>query len=303
MKTNYKSVLSTFAIACAVGVPLSFTTAHELPVQAALTAPAGWELKYTNESFPGYKISNGTTTTTPLYTRTADSTYYNYTTTWDNGDSSIIPNGLSITMTFNRSNTTWYDASSGNYVPNDTKIGSASNYVGSAFNNRIQLTLNNQTNKNYVFWLDLSSSSTDYYFDLLYDNSNYYFYDTDVLFSKNTLKKIYLPSYTDLQLNSLAAGSVAMYLDAWYLDDLGVSDSYNNGYDDGVIDGYDDGYQDAYNDSAYPLIDAVETVFGIFANFVLMIMSLQIFDISLLNIGVILIAILGLVWVLKAIRG
>ncbi len=298
MKTNYKSVLSTFAIACAVGVPLSFTTAHELPVQALLTAPAGWELKYTNESFPGYKISNGTTTTTPLYTRTADSTYYNYTTTWDNGDSSIIPNGLSITMTFNRSNTTWYDAGSGNYVPSQSKIGSDST-VGSVIN-KIYLKFDNQTKNDYKLSIDISSTLSAN-FPFIY-STNLTVYSKFDFVVTSVLKDLYIPSYSTVEFYRESVAN-STYFDAWYLDDLGVSDSYNNGYDDGVIDGYDDGYQDAYNDSAYPLIDAVETVFGIFANFVLMIMSLQIFDISLLNIGVILIAILGLVWVLKAIRG
>ncbi len=296
MKTNYKSLISSFAIACAVGVPLSFTAAHELPLQALLTAPAGWELKYTNESFPGYKISNGNTTTTPLYTRTADSTYYNYTTTWDNGDSAIIPSGLSITMTFNRSNTTWYDAGSGNYVPSDTKIGS-DNTVGTIVN-KWYLKFNNQTNKDYIIYLD-NSSTLSVANNVIVQGSAF---NSVFAYGPSTLQPILLPSfdYVDIYVSSTG---LTRYLDAWYLDDLGVSDSYNNGYDDGVIDGYDEGYQDAYNDSAYPLIDAVETVFGIFANFVLMIMSLQIFDISLLNIGVILIAILGLVWVLKAIRG
>lgn len=303
MKTNYKSLISTFAIACAVGVPLSFTTAHELPVQALLTAPAGWELKYTNESFPGYKISNGTSTTTPLYTRTADSTYYNYTTTWDNGDSAIIPSGLSITMTFNRSNTTWYDASSGNYVPSDTKIGS-NNTVGSIFN-KVYLNVNNQTNKDYKFYLDQSSKGAEGYFTYEIDDERYYGDSVGsgtILMSHTVLNRWLIPAFSNVEIY-VNSSSSTYYFDAWYLDDLGVSAAYSNGYDEGEADGYDIGYQDAYDASAYPLIDAVETVFGIFANFVLMIMSLQIFDISLLNIGVILIAILGLVWVLKAIRG
>jgi hypothetical protein len=263
-----------------------FNNAH-----AALTAPTTWTFKYTNQDSPGFKLRNSTSViSTPNYSRTADSTYFNYTSTF------TITTGLTATQTFNRSNSTWYDAGSGNYIPSAAAVGSSSNYVGSAFNNRIQLTINNQTQNNYVFWLDLSSSSTDFYFDLFYDNSNYYFYDTDVLLSKNTLKKIYLPAYTEIDLNSLAAGSIAMYLDAWYLQDLGVSSAYEAGVDDGIIQG------EQSADSTV-LLDAVETVVGVAINFILMIMTFSIFDISLLNIALVLVAVLGIIWILKALRG
>jgi len=224
---------------------------------ATLTAPTTYDIHYRPYDNPSpasdfWELGNQARTSylhDPSYTRTADGSYYNYTTTLDNSDHVIIPLGLEITMTFNRSNTSWTATGSGGYYPSDyDKIGSSANYVGSGFNNRIQLNIDNQTQNNYVFWLDVSSSSSDFYFDLFYDNSNYYFYDTDVLLSKNTLKKIYLPSYTQIDLNSLAAGSIGMYFDAWYLQDLGVSTAYEQGQYDGYGQGYDDGFDVGYDD-------------------------------------------------------
>jgi hypothetical protein len=89
------------------------------------------------------------------------------------------------------------------------------------------------------------------------------------------------------------------YLDAWYLQDLGVSAAYEQG----IEDGYDDAYQDGYNNSVSPLWDGLEVFLGVSINFILFIMTLSIFDISLLNIGIVLLSVLGVVWVLKALRG
>jgi len=245
MKKQIIALLGIGTLAYLSAKPLLMET------RASLTAPTGYEigyLYYDNPSpapdFWALNFPGNTSYQDPAYTRTADGVYYNYTHTFSRANYPALPYGLTITNTFNRSNTSWTATGTGLFYPTESKIGSAANYVGSGFNNRIQLTLDNQTNKNYVFWLDISSSSTDYYFDLLYDNSNYYFYDTDVLFSKNTLKKIYLPAYTQLQLNTLAAGSIAMYFDAWYLDDLGVSSAYTNGQTQGEQDGYAEGYTD-----------------------------------------------------------
>jgi len=252
-------------------------------VDALLTAPANWNFKYTNEDFPGYKLRNTTSViSTPAYTRTTDGAYYNYTSTFE------VITGLEITQTFNRSNTSWYSTGS-DYIPNDTKIGS-DNTVGTA--QKWSLIYDNQTNKNYRLYWDVSSEAhynTLYYVDNVYYDINYFGTNNGSLHSIN------IPSYTKVQLIASSV-SASRYFDAWYLQDLGVSDAYEAGVDDGIIQG------EQSADSAV-LLDAVETVVGIAINFILMIMTFSIFDISLLNIAFVLIAVLGIVWVLKALRG
>jgi hypothetical protein len=254
--------------------------------EALLTAPASWTFKYTNEDFPGYKLRNSTSViSTPTYTRTADGAYYNYTSTF------TITTGLTAIQTFNRSNTTWY-SSSGTYAPNDTKIGS-SNAVGTIAR-KWNLTFNNQTNKNYRLFLDISSSTgmhTPIF--LLYNTIDFNFRFHDL--NDQVLIQIYIPSYTHVEFYSRSTGDLR-YFDAWYLQDLGVSAAYEAGVDDGITQG------EQSADSTV-LLDAVETVVGIGVNFLLMIMTFSIFDISLLNISLVLIAVIGIVWILKALRG
>jgi hypothetical protein len=255
-----------------------FNTAH-----AALTAPASWTFKYTNEDFPGYKIRDSAgIISTPAYTRTADGAYYNYTNT------STITTGLTVTQTFNRSNTTWYTSGS-TYIPNDTKIGS-DNTVGTA--QKWSLIYDNQTNKNYRLYWDVSSElhyNTLYYVDNVYYDINYFGTNNASLHSIN------IPSFTKVQLITSSV-SAARYVDAWYLKDLGVSGSYEAGVDDGIIQG------EQSADSTV-LLDAVETVVGVGINFILMIMTFSIFDISLLNIALVFVAVIGIIWILKALRG
>jgi hypothetical protein len=117
----------------------------------------------------------------------------------------------------------------------------------------------------------------------------------DVYTSTSYLNSYFLPSYTSISLNNRSISSQS-YFDAWYLQDLGVSTAYEAGVDDGITQG------EQSADSTV-LLDAVETVVGIGVNFLLMIMTFSIFDISLLNIALVLIAVIGIVWILKALRG
>jgi hypothetical protein len=256
-----------------------FNNAH-----AALTAPASWTFKYTNEDFPGYKIRSQTDViSTPAYTRTADGAYYNYTNT------STITTGLEVTQTFNRSNTTWYD-NSGTYIPNDTKSGS-DNTVGTAI--KFSFEFDNQTNRDYYLSFDMSSTGGTNLGFFVYKGVDEYQIDSGG--SNATFHRVYIPTYTKVKLQT---GSTvgSYYFDAWYLKDLGVSASYEAGVDDGIIQG------EQSADSSV-LLAAVETVVGVGINFILMIMTFSIFDISLLNIALVFIAVIGIIWILKALRG
>jgi hypothetical protein len=257
-----------------------FNTAH-----AALTAPASWTFKYTNEDFPGYKIRNSTDViSTPAYTRTADGAYYNYTNT------STITTGLEVTQTFNRSNTTWYD-NSGTYIPNDTKVGSDGT-VGYT-TNKIYFKFENQTNKNYLLYLDLSSNSNySRIYNLRVDNVTTYIHSPQT----SSFLSFVISSYSTLEFIQNGSINSSQYIDSWYLQDLGVSAAYEAGVDDGIIQG------EQSADSTV-LLDAVETVVGVGINFILMIMTFSIFDISLLNIALVFVAVIGIIWILKALRG
>jgi hypothetical protein len=269
-----------------VGLITSSSSALSLlDANAALTAPASWTFKYTNEDFPGYKIRDSAgVITTPAYTRTADGAYYNYTNT------STITTGLEVTQTFNRSNTTWYD-NTGTYIPSDTKIGSNST-VGST--NKGTLIFNNQTNKNYLLSIDMSSNTSNvftriFYNDYRFNNGN----DNTLTFYRTSFNTFYLSSYSKFELRHYDASS-PYYLDAWYLEDLGVSDAYEAGVDAGYISGQDD---------ADLLVTGFSAMVGILVNFVLMIANLEVLGVSLMGILAVIILITGIVWTLKLIRG
>jgi hypothetical protein len=268
-----------------VGLITALTTSPTLKdLNAALTAPASWTFKYTNQDFPGYKIRSTTAViSTPAYTRTADSTYYNYTNT------STITTGLTVQHIFNRSNTSWYD-NAGTWIPNDTKIGS-NNSVGS-ISNKIYMEFDNQTNKNYQLFLDLSSTSNySLAFTFRYDNSS-----TNLVHAPQTtaLLSILIPSFSSFEYFVFGNATSAAYFDAWYLQDLGVSAAYDAGVDAGYIQGQDD---------ADLLVTGFQAMVGILVNFALMIANLEVFGISLMGIFAIVVLFAGIVWTLKLIRG
>lgn len=278
---NLKNLFLAGGLATIIGVS-SFNQPFK-HAEAALTAPTFWTFKYTNQDFPGYKLRSQTAViSTPTYTRTADGVYYNYSTTFQ------IIDGLEITQTFNRSNTSWYSTGT-DYLPNDTKIGS-NNFVGSVV--KFSLVITNNTNNDYSLYLDTSSSG---------NFTHYQYYNGSIVgrplivnyaISEN---QIIVPSQYSYEIKT-SSTSNAHYLDAWYLQDLGLSAAYQSGLDDGIIQG------EQSADSTV-LLDAVETVVGVVINFILLIMTFSIFDISLLNIALVLVAILGIVWILKALRG
>ena len=211
-------------------------------VDAALTPPTNYHLNY--RQFNGKFRLGGSSGGSDIlgYQRTADGIYYNYSNTFDNIENALIPLGMEIKMTFNRSNVgNWTAVGTPPnvvYQPWDSYIGSDAT-VGSKIG-KVDLTFDNQTSRNYQLYVD-TSSMTELFFryyvnDVLWDIDSYYFKNT-------TLTNILLPSYTKLRLE-LPETSGARYFDAWYLQDLGVSDSYDQGFDDGYLDGYDDALTD-----------------------------------------------------------
>ena len=217
-----------------------------LSVHAALTAPASWDYAYKyNATTDQFEFVNfaGDKVDVPVYTRTADSTYYNYTYT--GSGSGVLP--FEVTLTFNRSNTSW-KAYGGGYTSDDTKIGSDST-VGSVV--KKNLIFNNLSTHDYLLYLDFSSSNASIFL-------TYYFNDilmyTDDSLPYNTLIKFYISNGMKIRITRTT--SSAFFLDAFYLKDLGVSASYTEGYNDGYDQaetdiGWTDTNSDGYDDTSY----------------------------------------------------
>jgi hypothetical protein len=286
IKNKIFTLLSVFTL---VGLTHSLTLKD---ANAALSAPASWTYKYTNEDFPGYKIRSTTAViSTPSYTRTADGVYYNYTNT------STITTGLTVQQTFYRSNTSWYD-NAGLYIPSDTKIGSNSS-VGTL--TKEYLKFNNQTSKDYYLYLDKSSNGGFLNYEFLLNGREFvntsagqYMHVVTSLFMR-----LVIPSYSTFEMTSSSIINAALYSDSWYLLDLGVSDSYDAGYELG----FDDGYEDGLANNPNVLINAVESLIGMFVNFTFILFSLEIFGVSVLTVVGVLFGIVAITWILKTIRG
>jgi len=193
------------------------------PALASLTPPATYDYSYTwNAAASEQYLNVNGVDTIPLFTRTADGAYWNYTNT------TTVIHGLTVTHTLNRSNTIW-QVSGTSWKPDENRIGS-DNTVGSVI--KVNFIFDNQTNKDYKLNLDFSSSLSDYVFTVKYDNVSYGLFNSNNYFwqPRNYLGTIYIPAFTKLDVIS-ENGSFALYFDAWYLKDLGVSDAWQQGYD------------------------------------------------------------------------
>jgi hypothetical protein len=313
MKNKFNRILPILALVVLSGTPLF--TKSEVAANAALTKPTSYDYSYEYQSSTSrFEYTTYTGQSRSSFTRTADGSFFNYIqntrSLWVHPDYDGIDNNqfLSVDTIFNRSNTTWnaYTSFVGapiRYEPTSTNVGSSTG--NGNIDNKVILTMNNQTNKDYLWSIDVSSTGNfSARWSLFLNNDSQTQANSIPLFnypSNAELYRIYLPAFTKLTFRTTPGTSINVntYLDAWYLKDLGVSASYNEGYDDGELIGY----QDGYNNSASPLWDGLEVVVGVSVNFILFIMTLSIFDISLLNVGIVLISILGIVWVLKAFRG
>lgn len=186
---------------------------------ASLTAPASYDYSYTWNATDSeqYLNANGFDSI-PLYTRTSDGAYYNYTTTYN------VIDGLSVTQTFNRSNTTW-QSSGAFYKPDENRIGS-DNTVGTPVH-KVYFNFNNNTNKSYRLYFDNSSSSSSNIWNLIVNGYGL----LSINRQTSVINQIFFPSYSVLEFYVTPQVAANIYFDAWYLQDLGVSESYEQGYD------------------------------------------------------------------------
>jgi hypothetical protein len=286
LKNKIYSLLSVFTL---VGLTHSLTLKD---LNAALTVPASYDYSYTYDGLFTYELN--VSPTFVYYTRTADGIYYNYSSTFE------LINGLEITQTFNRSNTSWtfISGSPGGYTPTDSKVGSTQSLDG----NRIYLKFDNQTNRDYTLRIDFSDSSGNFSYFLKYSfDTTIFIPNDDETINKSKYLGIILPAYSSVEFKSGIYWSA--HLTAWYLKDLGVSDSYDAGVDAGELIGYDDGYADGLGNNPNVLLNGFQAMVGILVNFMLMILNLEVFGVSLINVFSILALFVGIVWILKIIRG
>jgi hypothetical protein len=238
-----------------------FTTNNNFTnANALLTAPTNVDYAFRNNaSFGSWGLyANPTTYGTPdapaYFTRTVDGSYYNYSNTFQLDTSP--GNSLIVTNTFNRSNTGWVSTSSG-YIPYLTNQIGSNGTVGTIAS-KYNLQFNNQTPNNYFLSLDVSSSlsGTTHYHTLSYNGIFYPTFSNIIRSAPASLINFYIPSFTNTIID-MASTSNAIYFDAWYLENLGTSSSYQEGYDNG----YDDGLE-GYNESNQGLFDLMSSLFG-----------------------------------------
>jgi hypothetical protein len=219
-----------------LSVGTALTTMGRLkPVAASLTPPATYNYSYTwNAGASEQYLNVNGVDSIPLYIRTADATYFNYTSTFN------VIDGISVTQRFNRSNTTW-QVSGTSYKPDEARIGSDATV--SAVNFKWYFEFNNQTSKDYVLYLDLSSTASSDRV-LVYDTNgiiyNTGFGDNDYYLGGPRIYNFYIPSYSNVKVYAPNISSL-YYFDAWYLRDLGISDAYQQGLDaetDGILTDY-----------------------------------------------------------------
>jgi hypothetical protein len=219
-----------------VGTALT-TMGRIKPVAASLTPPASYDYSYTwNATTSEQYLNVNGVDSIPIYTRTADGIYFNYTSTFN------VVDGLSVTQTFFRSNTTW-QTSGTFYKPDENRIGS-NNAVGS-LPKKIDFILNNQTNNDYYLYVDLSSTSHAFTnFRVSYDSLFIGGWTTGTEYPviASNFILIYIPSFvlTNFYIDT-GADDRDKYFDAWYLKDLGISEAYQNGLDaetDGILTDY-----------------------------------------------------------------
>lgn len=254
MKIKILALLGVGTLAYA-SANLTFTQ-----TDAALTAPTNYHYSYRQSNVDivsgnNWAIRNNggsTLSHVPTYTQTYDGQYYDYV-----HSGYEIVSGLTVSHTFNNSNTSWSQVSGNTYRPNN-----AAAYIGSATGNgttinKLYVKFNNQTNKDYLLYFDASSSASNgLSWDVYLNNKQIFTWSGlgTALGVSTALIQMYLPSFSEIYISN-PSSSVTYYFDAWYLQDLGVSSSWTNGnsegytegYNDGELDGYTQGYDEGYD--------------------------------------------------------
>jgi hypothetical protein len=226
----------------------NFTNAN-----ADLSAPAEYDISYRQSNVDqvsgnSWAILGNNFSILPIYTGTYDGQYYSYTNTTE------IIDGLTITQTFNRSNTSWTTITGGS--PFTARPSNSTAFIGSnsqvgTIGNKLDFNFDNQTSKDYQIYFDFSSTGGgDRFYHLLINGIRFNAGFSSLLyfnFTHSYFLTMLIPAYSTLQFYTHSQ-STQQYFDAWYLKDLGISPSYTEGYDTGYDTGYFDGDSQGYLD-------------------------------------------------------
>jgi hypothetical protein len=253
-------ILSSVAVLTYVSANFNFVN-----LQAALTPPASYDYSYRSRTVSGNTLFYTQADEIVWYTRTGASYPYDYSSIGTYG-----PAGMDITMTFNKSNILWTEGTglfAGKYRPHTSYSYIGSDSTVGTVSSKNYLKFDNQTNKDYILYLDFSSTSDNNYYTTLINDITLRLHSTAIIISTSTLLNLYIPAYSYLSFQT-SSTSGARYFDAWYLKDLGVSASYdagyNDGYDEGEVDGYELGYDDGNEDGlgAVPIENLFTAIFA-----------------------------------------
>jgi hypothetical protein len=290
IKNKIYTLLSVFTL---VGLTHSLTLKD---LNAALTPPSSYDYSYRSRNVSGNTLFYNEADEIVWYTRTGASFPYDFSSTGTYG-----PTGMEITMRFDKSTILWTEGTglfAGKYRPHTSYsyIGS-DNSVGT-ISSKVDLTFDNQTNKDYRLYLDVSSTSANSNYQYIIDSMT----QASSSINSTSMNSFLIPAYRNVRIFANSSSS-ARYFDAWYLEDLGQSPSYDFGYYDGYDQGDIDGYADGLGNNPNVLLNGFQAMVGILVNFMLMIVNLEVFGVSLINVFSILALFVGIVWILKIIRG
>jgi hypothetical protein len=215
-------------------------------------------------------------------------------------------------------------------------------YIDFNINNNVDIYLSftikaNQTN--LVYWRFLDDNGVSYIYSdnfisgtyktysyihtgLTLSNPKFSFYMTGATTSSDShviLNEAFLIEldYLGITLNT----TMLDYYKSLYIalkNDIDLTTFYNEGYSDAYFDGYDDGYEEGnllgYNqgfnegrddaiDNNFTLMGLIELIIGVVLSMVGWIINIEIFNISIIGILSTLAVGIGIIWLLKILRG
>jgi hypothetical protein len=233
------------------------------------------------------------------YDRYAIGGNYGYITTIPD-TTSFFPEGLSVINEFKSSNVGSWTLFGSKYVPTDSKIGADSTNNTTAYLGAIDITFNNFSNRSYFVYMDVSTSSSTFLIQYSTDGTTWTNANANTqTFHISAYNKVLIPSGYATRFISYGLSN-NYYFSGWYLEDIGISQSYELGFD---TDAYAEGYSDGLGNNPNVLITAFESLIGMMVNFTFILFTLEMFGVSILSIVGVLFGLITIVWILKTIRG
>jgi len=282
MKLNKKKISALLG----VGLISALTFGPTLNTQADLDYPDEYTFGYyssgTNWTVEGIETYNN-----PQYTRVGTSSPYTYYTTIN------LAVGLTIIVEVTNSNSSWTSIEP--FYPTNN-ITTSTGYIA--------VHVLNTNFIDYLSFFDFSDSASGHFIveqTLQGESVSNPTFQYNYQYNETTGVRYMIPSLTSLIITTFEINSKNL-AGVWF-EELGYNQSYLNGGDIGYGFGYDDGYDDGYGNSPNLLITGFQAMVGILVNFVLMIVNLEVFGVSILGIFSIVVLFTGIVWVLKLIRG